>query len=150
MIEKDRAKPRKTAVSIVDIANFESGSPSLYDAIHQSVCSSAPKVNKRQQKLTTMTAKSPYCNCLYGTQSYWRSQHLLSYSGNSCILRHPNVHNRDHNSPSLIPIPSQLNPVKSIPSYSLQVHLNVIHLRRGLTSYLFSSGVHIKTWHKLF
>ena len=134
----------------MDIANFESGSPSLGNAIYQCVCASAPKVNKMQQKLTTMTAKSPYCNCLYGTQSYWQSQRLLGYSRNPCILRHPNVHNRDHNRPSTIPIPRELNPVQTVPSYTVQVHLNVIHLRRGLPSCLLSSGVHIKTWHKLF
>jgi hypothetical protein len=89
LLWKDQAKPRKNAVSIVSIANFESGSPSLGNVTWQCACTSAPKVDKIQQKLTTMTAKSPYCNCLYGTQSCWQSQGLLSYSRNSLHFTAP-------------------------------------------------------------
>jgi hypothetical protein len=67
LLWKDQAKPRKDAVGIVDSTNFESGSPSLPNAICQCVCASAPKVNKIQQKLTKMTAKAPYYNYFYGT-----------------------------------------------------------------------------------
>jgi hypothetical protein len=205
----------------VDIANFESGSPSLGNAICQCICASEPKVNKIQQKLTTITANHHTVtisteHCLIGKVNVYSGIQEIP-----CILWHPNVHKRDHYRPSLIPISRQLNAVQTVPSCTvcptryrtrhffnnsntnediatkfeheyvrcvrnekecvrssfkfrcnilisgkiikempgsvasgthgtIQVHLNVIHLRRGLPSCLFFSGVHIKTWHKLF
>ena len=89
----------------MDVTNFDSGSPSLANAICQCVCASAPKVNKIQHKLTT-TAKPPYCNYPMEHSPTGKVNVHSATQEIPCILRHPNVHNRDHNRPSLTPIPS--------------------------------------------
>jgi hypothetical protein len=53
----------------------------------------------------------------------------------------PEVHYRVHNSPPLVPILSQINPVHTTPSYVLILSF---HLRLGLPSGLFPSGFPIK------
>jgi hypothetical protein len=42
------------------------------------------------------------------------------------IFRNPNVHYHAHNSPPLVPIPNQVNPVRACPLYFSVVHLNTI------------------------
>jgi hypothetical protein len=54
------------------------------------------------------------------------------------ILWNSNVHCRVLNSPPLVPVPSQMNPVHIAPSYFSKIQLNIIlHLRPGLLSGLF-------------
>jgi hypothetical protein len=56
------------------------------------------------------------------------------------FLRHPKVH-RDHKSPPLVPILSQIDPVYTIPSYLCKIHFNIVHRPSlGLPIGLFPSG----------
>jgi hypothetical protein len=64
------------------------------------------------------------------------------------ILRSPKVHHRVHDSPSLVPILSQINPVHTTPSYLCKIQYNIIiSLRLGLPSGLLPSGFPTKILH---
>jgi hypothetical protein len=43
-----------------------------------------------------------------------------------CILWNPKVYFRDHKSAPLIPIPSEINPIHTIPSYLYKIHFNIV------------------------
>ena len=51
-------------------------------------------------------------------------------------LQAAEVHYRAHNSPSPVPILSQMNPVRDIPSYLFKTHFNIIPQSRPRSSYL--------------
>jgi hypothetical protein len=60
-----------------------------------------------------------------------------------CILWNPKVHYRIHKSYPLVPIMSHTNPVHIIPSYVSSSLILFIHLRLGLPSGIFLSGLPI-------
>jgi hypothetical protein len=67
-----------------------------------------------------------------GTSTY-SMQLSSSWQAASC-LEPPKVHYHAQNSPLLVPILSQINPVRSAPSYLLKIYFNII---REITSYPF-------------
>jgi hypothetical protein len=72
----------------------------------------------------------------------WKAANCAATQELPSILWNPKVHYRIHKSPPLIPIPSQINPIHTIPSYLSNTYFNIVHppLRLGLPSGLLPSG----------
>jgi hypothetical protein len=64
--------------------------------------------------LTELSPSSEAANCA-------ATQELPS------ILWNPKVHHRVHNSPPLVPILSQIDPVHTIPSYLSKIYFHIVH-----------------------
>jgi hypothetical protein len=69
----------------------------------------------------------------------------LARQENRRILWNPKVHHLIHNSPPLVPIPSQINPVHAFPFCFFKIPINIVkHARLGLPSGLLPAGFPIK------
>jgi hypothetical protein len=73
---------------------------------------------------------------------YWEANNCSPTQDLTSISWNPKFHYRvHHNSPLLVPILSQINPVHTHAFYSFQIHFNIIlHICLGLPGGLFSSG----------
>jgi hypothetical protein len=84
---------------------------------------------------------------------YWAANRFSASQVIPRILRNPKVHYRIHKCPSSVPIQTQLDPVhihNPTPNF-LKIHHNIIpHLRLGLQSGHFPSGLPIKTLYTPF
>jgi hypothetical protein len=74
----------------------------------------------------------------------------LARQENRRILWNLKVHHRIHNSPPLVPMPSQNNPVHALPFRFFKIHVNIVHhARLGLPSwptslrYSHQNSIHI-------
>jgi hypothetical protein len=59
-------------------------------------------------------------------QSPWKANPFLASQEIPCIFWNPNVHYRSNKCLPLVPILSQLHPVRTPTSYFLKIHLNII------------------------
>jgi hypothetical protein len=62
----------------------------------------------------------------------------------SNVLWNPKIHYRVYKRPQLVPIPSHISPLCTIPSYLRSILIVSSHLYLGLASGLFPSGVNTK------
>jgi hypothetical protein len=76
----------------------------------------------------------------YGAEPFLRSHNCADTQELPRILWNPKVHYRVHNSPPLVPILSQIDPVHTITCYLRSMLIFSTHLRLGLPSGLFPSG----------
>jgi hypothetical protein len=57
----------------------------------------------------------------------WEAANCAATQELPSILWNAKVHYRVYISPPLIPIPTQINPIRTIPSYIPKIHFNIVH-----------------------
>jgi hypothetical protein len=72
--------------------------------------------------------------------SSWEAANCAATQELPSILWNPKFHYRVHMTLPLVPIPCQIDPIHTIPSYTRSILILSIHLRLGLPSGLFPSG----------
>jgi len=83
--------------------------------------------------------------CFMEQSPSWEASPLSSSKEISRILRNPKAHYRIYKCPPPVPFLNQFDPIHTPTSHFLKIHLNITHLRLGLPSGLFPSGLPTKT-----
>jgi hypothetical protein len=57
----------------------------------------------------------------------WEAANCAATQELRSVLWNPKVHYSVHKSPSLVPIPSQINPIYTIPAHLPKIHFKIVH-----------------------
>jgi predicted transcriptional regulator len=82
-------------------------------------------VSKKNRPTSTSQIKYPHYLLTYGAELFLRSRKSYSYSRTSQHFKEPEG-SSVHKSPPLVPILSQIDPVRSIPSYQSKIYFNIV------------------------
>ena len=92
----------------------------------------------------TLSCKQPTTNSMEQVP-FWEANRSSAGQEIPRILCNPTVHYRIHNSPPLVSIPRQINPVHDLSTTGRSVLILSSHLRIGLPRDFFPSGLPTKT-----
>jgi hypothetical protein len=80
-----------------------------------------------QQRRVHLVDHESLTHSLMELNPSWEAANCAATQELARILWNPEVHYRVHKSPPLVPIPSQIDPIHSIPSYLSKIHFNIVH-----------------------
>jgi hypothetical protein len=76
---------------------------------------------------------------------FWEAANCAATQELISVLWNPKVRFRVHKNPPLVPIPSQIDPIYTIPSYLSKIHFNIVH---PLTSWSSQWSLSFWIFHK--